>query len=211
MQSIPDSTFFVADSKSVWKWWYEWYLCLSAKPADSNSLQSQPIETESPLFIKGAEICAPVHGKADFKLSDIIQEFDITTVNRTYSVSTNRVFAVTLYQRRVPLALPCSLLGLLITSVAGFASFINLTSGIIREIRSKASWRSMQAFFFSYAAWTCHKSEAGIMEADDRQVTTVFTVQPSFYHRLSTNRVSWSVTIVGDRRGEVWLHVRRQW
>ena len=33
-------------------------------------------------------------------------------------------------------------------------------------------------------------SGAGIMEADDRQVTTVFTVQPSFHHRHSTNRVS---------------------
>ena len=31
---------------------------------------------------------------------------------------------------------------------------------------------------------------AGIMEADDRQVTTVLTVQPSFRHRHSTNRVS---------------------
>ena len=31
---------------------------------------------------------------------------------------------------------------------------------------------------------------AGIMEADDRQGTTVFTVQPSFHHRHSTNRVS---------------------
>ena len=31
---------------------------------------------------------------------------------------------------------------------------------------------------------------AGIMEADDRQVTTVFTVQPPFHHRHSTNRVS---------------------
>ena len=30
---------------------------------------------------------------------------------------------------------------------------------------------------------------AGIMEADDRQVTTVSTVQPSFHHRHSTNRV----------------------
>ena len=40
---------------------------------------------------------------------------------------------------------------------------------------------------------------AGIMEADDRQVTTVFTVQPRFHHRRSTNRVSWSVTIVGER------------
>ena len=47
------------------------------------------------------------------------------------------------------------------------------------------------------------------MEADDRHVTTVFTVQPSFHHRHSTNRVSWSVTIGGQRRGEVWLHVCR--
>ena len=35
-----------------------------------------------------------------------------------------------------------------------------------------------------------HTSGAGITEADDRQVTTVFTVQPSLYHRHSTNRVS---------------------
>ena len=52
---------------------------------------------------------------------------------------------------------------------------------------------------------------AVIMEADDRHVTTVFTVQPSFHHRHSTNRVSWSVTIVRERGGEVWLHVRRRW
>ena len=32
-------------------------------------------------------------------------------------------------------------------------------------------------------------TEAGIMEADNRQVTIVFTVQPSFHHRHSTNRV----------------------
>ena len=30
----------------------------------------------------------------------------------------------------------------------------------------------------------------GIVEADDRQVTTVFTVQPPFHHRHSTNPVS---------------------
>ena len=40
---------------------------------------------------------------------------------------------------------------------------------------------------------------AGIMEADDRQVTTVITVQPSFHHRHSTNWVSWSFSIVGER------------
>ena len=50
-------------------------------------------------------------------------------------------------------------------------------------------------------SWQYGRSGAGIMEADDRQVTTVFTVQPSFHHRHSTNRVSWSVTIVivGER------------
>ena len=31
---------------------------------------------------------------------------------------------------------------------------------------------------------------ADTMKADDRQVTTVFTVQPSFHRRRSTNRVS---------------------
>ena len=34
------------------------------------------------------------------------------------------------------------------------------------------------------------KPGAGIMEADYRQVTTIFTVQPSFHHLHSTNRVS---------------------
>ena len=38
-----------------------------------------------------------------------------------------------------------------------------------------------------------------IMETNDRQVTTVFTVQPSFHHRHSTNWLSWSVIIVGER------------
>ena len=52
---------------------------------------------------------------------------------------------------------------------------------------------------------------AGVMEADNCQVTTVFTVQPPFHHRHSTNRVSWRVTIVGERCGEVWLHVRWWW
>ena len=40
---------------------------------------------------------------------------------------------------------------------------------------------------------TAARPGAGIMEADDRQVTTVFTVQPSFHHRHSTHRVSCSV------------------
>ena len=33
-------------------------------------------------------------------------------------------------------------------------------------------------------------SGAGIMEADEGQVTTVFTIQPSFHYRYSTNRLS---------------------
>ena len=49
--------------------------------------------------------------------------------------------------------------------------------------------------FFTLSVLWC--SGAGIVEADDRQMTTVLTV------RHSTNRVSRSVTIVGERRGEV--------
>ena len=47
-----------------------------------------------------------------------------------------------------------------------------------------------------------HLGPVSCIEADDRQVTTVFTVQPSFHHRHSTNRVSGSVTIVGERRSD---------
>ena len=49
------------------------------------------------------------------------------------------------------------------------------------------------------------------MEADDRQVTTILTVQPSFHHRHSTNPVSWSVTIIGERAVTPHLVVRRRW
>ena len=42
----------------------------------------------------------------------------------------------------------------------------------------------------SFLRQTDFKPGAGIMKADNRQVTTVFTVQPSFHHRHSTNRVS---------------------
>ena len=52
---------------------------------------------------------------------------------------------------------------------------------------------------------------AGVMVADDHQVTTVFTVQPSFHHRHSTNRVSRSVTIVGERVVTRHLVVHRRW
>ena len=43
------------------------------------------------------------------------------------------------------------------------------------------------AISHNHSAWT---PGAGIIEADDRQVTTVFTVQQSFHHRHSTNRLS---------------------
>ena len=52
---------------------------------------------------------------------------------------------------------------------------------------------------------------AGIMEADDHQVTTVFTVQRSFHNRNSTNRVSWNVTIVRERAVTPHLVVHRWW
>ena len=79
---------------------------------------------------------------------------------------------------------------------------------------SRPGWvlRWLKFFFFLKRSRGTHKTlGAGIMEADDRQVTTVFTVQPSVHHRHSTNPVSWSVTIVSERRDEVWLHVRRRW
>ena len=39
---------------------------------------------------------------------------------------------------------------------------------------------------------------AGVMEADDCQVMTVFTVQRSFHHWHSTNQLSRSITIIGE-------------
>ena len=52
-----------------------------------------------------------------------------------------------------------------------------------------------------------NEARSSIMEA----MTTLLTVQPSFHHWHSTNRVSWSATIVSQWQGEVWLHVRRRW
>ena len=77
----------------------------------------------------------------------------------------------------------------------------------------KERWKMAEELFrcLAPALGVVSSPGASIMEAYDRQVTTVFTVQQSFHHRHSTNRVSWSVTIVGKRRGEVWLHVRRWW
>ena len=57
----------------------------------------------------------------------------------------------------------------------------------------------------------CQTPGAGIMVADDRQVTTVFTVQPSFHHRHSTNQISWRVTIVGERAVTPHLVLRWPW
>ena len=46
-------------------------------------------------------------------------------------------------------------------------------------------------FVFSLMSGLAHGGPgAGIMEANDRQVTTVFTIPMSFHHRHSTNRVS---------------------
>ena len=51
--------------------------------------------------------------------------------------------------------------------------------------RARGGWRARE---HGTAHYYCHSTAgAGIMEADDRQVTTVFTVQPSFHHRHSTN------------------------
>ena len=66
------------------------------------------------------------------------------------------------------------------------------------------------------AEWTDDKPHhlrpgAGIREADDRQVMTVTTVQPSSHYRHSTNPVSRSVTIVGERAATPHLVVRRRW
>ena len=63
--------------------------------------------------------------------------------------------------------------------------------------RVRASWQEARAavstrLAFRHRVNRSHLSSpgAGIMEADDRQVTTVFTLQPSFHHRHSTNPVS---------------------
>ena len=63
-----------------------------------------------------------------------------------------------------------------------------------RAVLGPVSWRptSVVLFWGRYHGGrpvSCC-SGAGIMEADNRQVTTVFTVQPSFHHRHSTNRAS---------------------
>ena len=55
------------------------------------------------------------------------------------------------------------------------------------KTKTKTKKKKKRTVVFSANAAT---PGAGIMEADDRQVTTVFTVQPSFHHRHSTNRVS---------------------
>ena len=50
-----------------------------------------------------------------------------------------------------------------------------------------------QKYMMAYCADRCNfvlNPGTGIMEADDRQVTTAFTVQLSFRHRCSTNPVS---------------------
>ena len=68
----------------------------------------------------------------------------------------------------------------------------------IRRMRFTTQWRtafrvkSFKAVVINeqLSLWHLFISGAGIMEADDRQVTTVFTVQPSVHYRHSTNPVS---------------------
>ena len=88
------------------------------------------------------------------------------------------------------------------------------SSGRSEEIVKKISYSAFQFdyyYYYYYYHYLRDRSGAGIMEADDRQVTTVFTVQPSFHHRHSTNRVSRSVTIAGQRAVTHHLVVRRRW
>ena len=65
------------------------------------------------------------------------------------------------------------------THIVGTESTVPLVTDCAVALVNHREWLS---------AW------GNITEPDDRQVTTVFTVQPSFHHRHSTNRVSWSVT-----------------
>ena len=74
-----------------------------------------------------------------------------------------------------------------------FIQSIHLFAAIRKKIRKKFTCQSKQETTYLPRKDTTDDEwvmGAGIMEADDRQVTTGFTVQPSFHHRHSTNRVS---------------------
>ena len=64
----------------------------------------------------------------------------------------------------------------------------------LRQVQAIVLRRNRYLSYFLLCVYCCHilfcTAGAGIMEADDRQMSTVFTVQPSFHHWHSTNRVS---------------------
>ena len=55
---------------------------------------------------------------------------------------------------------------------------------------TSASFSALCTESGSDVIFCCNTPGTSIIEADDRQVTTVFTVQRSFQHRQPTNRVS---------------------
>ena len=61
---------------------------------------------------------------------------------------------------------------------------------VIQKVTMMAKMMLLLLLLLSTAALspTPPSPGAGIKEADDLQVTTVFTVQPSFHHRHQTNR-----------------------
>ena len=79
----------------------------------------------------------------------------------------------------------------------------------VGKVRQQSVCLIRSDFLFGLVDKMFPSSGASIMEADDRQVTTNFTVQPSFHHRHLTNCVSWSINIVGERAVTPHLVVRR--
>ena len=68
-----------------------------------------------------------------------------------------------------------------------FPNILPLESGLIGMVPQNPATRARIDRNGSHSSGSEISCDTGIMEADDRQVTTV---QPSFHHRLSTNRVS---------------------
>ena len=85
----------------------------------------------------------------------------------------------------ITLACWCTMLSTLYCPVSAFFSqlFSLVSSPFCRHCKS-CFWHLSQALVVLF----CFCPRAGIMEADGHQVTTVFTVQPSFHHRHSTNQ-----------------------
>ena len=90
--------------------------------------------------------------------------------------------------------------------------FFPWTRALYVKIYGCMRWNVTQIpFYKSVCSLFGHRPGAGIMEADDRQVTTVLTVQQSFHHGHSADLVSWSVTIVSERAVTPHLVVLRRW